>query len=137
MPKHFLYVMDGDDKAPAGDGDTKSWFMFYKWKVEGEVFVPRRYPPLPIEPGDYVWFAFWGRVRGRLVPVVLGGAQIVRVEDENRQQEFWYVGDDVLELNEPIPLFGSEDWEISAEEAKELLAKVTRSRPPESASTDG
>ena len=132
MPKHFLYVMEPNAPAPAGDGDTESWFRFYKWNVEGETFVPRK-PPAPfftdVSPGDFVWFAFYGFGEGaRHCALVLGGAQIVRVEDENRMQEIWYRGDDLYELNPPLE---SEEFrtEVPSEVAEQWLTKATRSRP--------
>lgn len=123
MPRHHLYLMDSEAKAPAGDGDVRSWFLFYKWKVEGEVWVPQGIPFLTASPDDFLWFAF-GRV-------VFGGAQIVRVEIEEsqRRQELWYSGQDVFELFPPhifVP-----EWlavrQVPAEVAERWLTTATRS----------
>ena len=37
---HFIYAMNSVDPAPAADGDTKSWFEYYKWDVDDFAFVP-------------------------------------------------------------------------------------------------
>ena len=62
--RHFVFAMNGNDPAPAGGGDTKSWFMYYKWDVGGEAFIP---VPEAIEPpleGDWLWFAMDGALLG-------------------------------------------------------------------------
>lgn len=130
MPKHFLYVMDPHANAPAGDGDMESWFRFYKWKVEGETFVPRRKNFFKdIGPGDYVWFGFEGFAERdlRVCVKVLGGARVTRVEDENRTQEIWYQGDDVFELEPPVEY---DDFvaEVPVEVGEAWLMKDLRSR---------
>lgn len=130
MPKHFLYVMDSGAKAPAGDGDTRSWFEFYKWNVEGEVFVPRREPFFEgVVPGDFIWFAFlgWGS-GGKRCAHVVGTSQITRVEDEHRMQEIWYRGDDVYTF-EYAPEFDEQWVEVPTEVAEGWLMKATRSSP--------
>ncbi len=130
MPKHFLHVMNPKAKAPAGDGDTKSWFQFYKWNVEGEVFFPLPMPGLDgVVPGDYLWFAeegFGGPAKG-FGWLVFGGVPLLRIEEENRVQELWYHGEDVLELEPKIMLGGPlvPKW-IDAEVANEWLMKATR-----------
>lgn len=129
MPKHHLYVMNPKAPAPAGDGDTKSWFLFYKFRVEGEVFVPKTEPFLKAEPGDYIWFAFVDRAVHGALPKVFGGAEIVRVEQESRaHQEIWYRGDDILEWEEDIVYDGDPDvLEVPAKEADEWLTRARRS----------
>lgn len=84
MPRHFVYSMNGSVKPPAGDGDTASWFRFYKWDTEDEVYVPRLRPFYDASPGDYLWFVLDGKV--------LGSVQILRIELEESQgrQEIWY-----------------------------------------------
>lgn len=132
MPRHFLYVMDPEAKAPAGDGDTESWFRFYKWNVEGEVFVPRAAPYYyDAQPGDFVWFAFCGRAQGGgLRPKVFGWAQIVRVEEENRRQEIWYRGDEVVELAKYVVYDGAQsDIELPQEVADEWMTNAERKGP--------
>ena len=83
--RHFQYRMKSEAPAPAGDGDTGTWFSFYKWNIEDENFVPRRQPFLPIEAGDFLWFVMDG--------VVKGGVPVLRVELPSlphQQQEIWY-----------------------------------------------
>lgn len=123
MSKHFLYVMNPKAKAPAGDGDTKSWFLFYKFRVEGETFVPKTTPLFAAEPGDYIWFAFESNVVQGVRPKIFGGAQIVRVEEVSRgQQEIWYRGDQVIDWDEDVIFEGEPDaLEIPAKEAEEWL----------------
>lgn len=131
MPKHHLYVMNPKATAPAGDGDTKSWFLFYKFRVEGEVFVPKLVPFFSVEVGDYIWFAFEGQVLQGVRPKVFGGAQIVRMEEESRHQEIWYRGDEVLEFEEDIVFEGAHGaLEVPPKEAEEWLTKTRRSAPP-------
>ena len=102
---HFLYKMSSTAPAPAGDGDTKSWFFHYKWCVEGEVYVPVRRPFLPVEVGDYLWFCLDG--------VVFGGARILRVEEEQSQgrQELWYADITSQQLEQPVTV--PAEWLIS------------------------
>ena len=83
--KHFLYVMHGSDPAPAGDGDTASWFDYYKWNVDEETYVPKSAPYLAIQDGDFLWFV--------LDAQVVGGAKVLRVETPSlptQKQEIWY-----------------------------------------------
>lgn len=90
--KHLAYVMVSTSPAPAGDGDTKSWFEYYKWNG-GETFVPVSFPFLSAEEGDLLWFVMDGKV--------LGGAPILRVETPSlpvQRQELWFNSDDMLEL---------------------------------------
>ena len=99
--KHICYRMTGTDKAPVGDGDTKSWFEYYKWNAEGEQYVPVKYPFFEgVEPGDFIWFHmdgfFWG------------GAPVVRVETPSlpvQTQEVWFDADQMLQVavrTEPV-----------------------------------
>lgn len=83
--KHIAYVMKGDEKAPAGAWETRSWFYYYKWGQDDEVFVPRKAKTfLSAEPGDMLWLVMDG--------VLLGRVELVRVMEEaaQRTQEFWY-----------------------------------------------
>lgn len=85
---HFLYDFDSRKAAPAGDRDTGSWFYYYKWNVDDEVYIPvsslylSRF--MEAKPGDFLWLAMDGWV--------LGGASIIRVEYElsQRRIELWY-----------------------------------------------
>lgn len=99
---HILYAMKSADKAPAAGGDMKSWFLYYKFDVDDEVYVP----VVPTEQvvidsedmkktetysgfvnageGDHIWFAMDG--------VLLGYAKILRVIEDmiNSRHEVWY-----------------------------------------------
>ncbi len=60
---HFLYAMTSTAPAPAAGGDTKSWFYYYKWDVEGLAFVPVAEELLDAdEPAhiDTLWFVMDG-----------------------------------------------------------------------------
>lgn len=96
--RHFLYSMQSRDRAPAGLGDTRSWFLFYKWGDNGEVFVPQGEPFLPIKEDDFVWF--------QLDEYVLGGAKVVRIEESMSQgvQEIWFNSDERVECDPPLPV---------------------------------
>lgn len=37
---HLIYSMTSTDPAPATGGDTKSWFEYYKWDVDGHAYIP-------------------------------------------------------------------------------------------------
>lgn len=66
--QHYTYLMRGNDPAPAGGGDTKSWFEYYKVGTGPDVFVPFTSEQLPPEhrpnPGDYLWFFMDGFLTG-------------------------------------------------------------------------
>ena len=94
--KHICYEIRSTDPAPAGDGDAKSWFEFYKWRAEGEQFVPVKYDHfkgfIDAEPGDMLWFLVDG--------TFVGAATIIRVETPSlptMRQELWYDADKILE----------------------------------------
>ena len=78
-----MYRMKGTD--PAFFGTVRTWFYFYKWQVEGEVFVPRKSGcTLEAQPGDILWFVLDDRL--------LGGATVLRVmlDPFSGSQELWY-----------------------------------------------
>lgn len=84
MRKHFVYRMQPEKRAPAGCGDTKSWFEYYKLGAAGETFVPTSDPYEEIGPGDVMWFFFEDRPHG--------GAFITKVIEDPMQdlQEIWF-----------------------------------------------
>lgn len=91
--RHFLYPMVSAAPAPAGDGDTASWFRYYKWPGDEEAYVPRRSPFLRAVPGDYLWFVLDG--------LVLGGVELERIEIPSlptMKQELWYDQKKIVEL---------------------------------------
>jgi hypothetical protein len=85
--KHVLYNMQGAAPAPAGDGDTKSWFEYYKWDVDGEVFVPVQ--DTRAKEGDVLWFAMDGDIIGCAIVLRL----FQSVLSQNGGWEIWYRGD--------------------------------------------
>jgi hypothetical protein len=95
--KHHPYYMASHTRAPAGGGDTKSWFLFYKWNVSEENYVPRLSPYMPAEPGDFIWFVMDNEI--------LGCAEILRAEippHPEEVQEIWYNADAILEFDPPV-----------------------------------
>ena len=66
--QHYIFAMQAGAPAPAGHGDTKSWFEFYKKDAGDHVFVP--FPAGSIEEdklpgvGDKLWFAMDGFLTG-------------------------------------------------------------------------
>lgn len=80
----YAYVMRARDKDPTGLGDTESWFNFYKWESEDEVFVPDLEGALKdAVPGDTLWFLMDG--------IVYGAVEILRVDDGPKgERELWY-----------------------------------------------
>lgn len=64
---HFVYAMRSTDPAPAAGGDTKSWFEYYKWDVDGLAFVPvaeeklEGYVP---HSADLIWFVMDDKLLG-------------------------------------------------------------------------
>ena len=123
--RHFLYRMRAANPAPAGDGDTGSWFLFYKWNIDEENYVPQYQPFLDASPGDFLWFVMDGLVRG--------GAPVLRVENPSlphQRQEVWY------DTKESVD-FGGDNLQVSvlhlmhpeiAEEVGATWLKVARRR---------
>jgi hypothetical protein len=70
--RHFAYNLKSGAPAPAGGGETRGWFFFYKWHAEGEGFLQVASPgsrtaALGASAGDRVWFVLDGAVIGRVV----------------------------------------------------------------------
>lgn len=85
--QHYIYLMNGSDPAPAGGGDTKSWFEYYKVGTGPDVFVPFTAEQLPEEErpnvGDLLWFIMDGfptgvtKITGALVdPMHWGSVEV-------------------------------------------------------------
>jgi hypothetical protein len=76
--------MKGAEPAPSGD--IASWFRFYKWDVEGEVYVPMKADGGPVpEVADFLWFA--------LDDELIGGVRLQRVFTDPLRSgalELWY-----------------------------------------------
>lgn len=92
--QNWIYQMRSDDPAPAGDGDTGTWFQYYKWGAkDGETFVPKKWPFLAAQEGDRLWFV--------LDETILGYAPLLRVETpaaRTQSQELWYDASKTYEL---------------------------------------
>lgn len=90
--KHYIYTIRGTDPDPIGIGDSESWFRYYKWEVQGPVFipVPGRYPLEPIE-GDRIWVNVDENILGCV------DVQAVEVINESTPQhrslELWFDAD--------------------------------------------
>jgi hypothetical protein len=112
--------MESEAKAPAGGGDTKSWFHFYKWDTEGEVFVPRKRPFYDASPGDYLWFFMNSQL--------LGGTHILRVELEESQgiQEIWYDAGQRLVVTDGPYILTSTVPEVTQARGEAWLAAATQ-----------
>lgn len=59
--KNYNYVIRSDRPAPTAGGDQKSWFLYYKWNIEGGAWVPA---PEGAEVGDFLWFYVDGELMG-------------------------------------------------------------------------
>lgn len=59
--KNYNYVIRSDRPAPTAGGDEKSWFLYYKWNIEGGAWVPA---PEGAEVGDFLWFYVDGELMG-------------------------------------------------------------------------
>ena len=93
--KHFVYNLISGAAAPAGGGDTGSWFRFYKRQNDGETFVPvaadvSAEKGCRVRPGDRLWFVLDGEI--------VGGVSVLRVvSDELRgSSELWYAGGELV-----------------------------------------
>jgi len=59
--KNYDYIIRSDRPAPTAGGDEKSWFLYYKWNIEGGAWVPA---PEGAEVGDFLWFYVDGELMG-------------------------------------------------------------------------
>jgi hypothetical protein len=85
----YLMRMYGAEEDPLKSGDTRSWFLFYKWMVEGEAHfdVPENdvfYGE--IQAGDRLWFS--------MDRELIGYVEVLRAQvDPTRDMlEIWYDG---------------------------------------------
>lgn len=121
--RHFLHRMNGSDPAPTG-GDTATWFRFYKWDVEGEVFAPRSAQQhLPATAGDYLWLSMDGQVVGcvELLRVLVDPLQPER-------QELWFEPGEAMVPNSTLTLtILTAGSTISGDEVDEPRAAYWRS----------
>lgn len=88
----FLKKLYGSEPDPMKTGDTKSWFLFYKWMVEGETHFDvteneKHSLYRDLKEGDRLWFEMDGWL--------LGYVEVIRVmEDPTRDVwEIWYNGE--------------------------------------------
>lgn len=86
--KHFVFAMNSNGRPPAGDGTMEAWFLYYKWDVDGEAFVPLPEdsisPDARLDAGDVLWFILDERP--------IGCVPILRIEPDplNHFIEFHY-----------------------------------------------
>lgn len=106
---HFLYNMVSNTPAPAGAGDTDSWFRHYKLESGGETFVPSKEEYEALE-GDLLWFA--------MDAVIIGYAPILRqLEDGfNNKWELWF--DSTQYVPTPQPFAQVDSWATTVPEAQ-------------------
>ena len=83
----YLIAFDGNAPDPAGTGDTKSWFFYYKWRPdeEDEVFVPVGVDEFECAvAGDHLWFSMDGEL--------VGGTILIRTTFDpfNGRKEMWF-----------------------------------------------
>lgn len=108
--QHYIYSMVAAAPAPAGLGDTKSWFDYYKSGAGPEVFVPFTAEQLPAKVlpnvGDALWFAMDG--------LIFGVARITDAMDDyvTGKVEVYYDSDHivpVLDSPDALPCTGFVD----------------------------
>jgi hypothetical protein len=100
--QHFLYSMTSTKQAPAGGGDTESWFRFYKLEAREEVYVPSSRAYDDLKEGDLLWFA--------MDSVIIGYAPLLRQQrDEiNDAWELWF--DSSKYVAAPQPFAQVDSW---------------------------
>lgn len=126
LMQHYIFAMRAGEPAPAGHGDTKSWFEYYKVGNGPHTFVPFPFGSIVEDelpsPGDRLWFAMDGFLTGvtaitstetgcfadsklevyydsdKISPVIAGGPPVVPVTGKVTPQLLaaWY--DDILQL---------------------------------------
>jgi len=99
--RHWVYNIRGSDPDPINHRGMKSWFYFYRWRMEEEVWLPvQELDVLDLMPAqdDVVWLVMDGRI--------LGSSPILRVEESfpSGRYELWYDARNVRELKVPKPL---------------------------------
>jgi hypothetical protein len=66
--QHYIFAMRAGEPAPAGRGDIKSWFEFYKVGNGPHTFIPFPHDSIAEEDlpsvGDILWFAMDGFLTG-------------------------------------------------------------------------
>jgi hypothetical protein len=96
--RDIVYAMCGDSPSPQGGGDTRSWFFYYKMRLdEPELFMPLSgTETAKIEEGARIWFVLDGRL--------VACAPVLRlVEDSfNNTYELWYRGSELTKLDHEL-----------------------------------
>lgn len=91
--QHFDYWLRDDEVSPDGKTSMKDWFMAYKYRVEGEVWVPLPSEPKTVEVGvgDTIWFILDTHGAG----VAFWKAKALRVMGDpmNDRTELWFDGE--------------------------------------------
>jgi hypothetical protein len=93
---HFAIAFNGNDPDPAHTGDIKSWFFYYKWRLDedDEVFVPVETDACETATaGDTLWFLMDGELVGK--------ATLLRVQYDpfNGRKELWFRTKDCIPSN--------------------------------------
>lgn len=94
--RHWMYFMRGSDPAGQGKGSVKSWFLFYRWEKEEEVWLPvssaeimklEAMNQVP-QPGDMLWLVMLEDTG----VFVYGVTPVLRMFEDNGNDrwEIWY-----------------------------------------------
>ena len=86
-----LMRLYGDHSDPVNSGSYRSYFLFYKWEVEGEVHFDltnedKTQHFKDLGPGDRLWFS--------MDNALVGYINVLRVEEDPTRDtwEIWYDG---------------------------------------------
>lgn len=103
MRNVWVFAMDGSEKDPSNAGTWESWFLYYKWEVGGEVWLPVSSIEGikdPVLAGDSLWLLLHHNDKGR--SELLGLTKILRLEENHTtgKWEVWYDDDTVQRVPE-------------------------------------
>lgn len=105
---NHLFRLFSHSRDPQNLGDLISWFMHYKWRVQGHVFLPMP-SSVPIDVGDILWFTWNDRLGGGVK--VLSVREHTTVancnEVEYDAERVWVPTEDV-----PDPFTDDEEYKI-------------------------
>lgn len=87
----YVVRMYRTERDPVNSVDMKSWFLFYKWMVEGEVHydisnTAKENLYLQLETGDRLWFLMDFEL--------IGYVDVLRIQEDPTRDvwEIWYDG---------------------------------------------